>query len=95
MEKDLKDFMSMVSVYDSCAKRYGTPVTIDNDACAIRAFVNMARDLNNPIHHNPDDFKLVKIGYFNPITGEIFSKFDTDFDVLIDGLEASYVAEKE
>lgn len=78
----------MVSVFDSVSGKFGTPVTIDNDASAIRAFCDMVNNKDTIIGQHPADFKLYKVGYFNPDTGEIYSKFDKDADVLCTGLEA-------
>lgn len=63
----------LVSVVDTVAEKFGALVQIDNERSAVRAFRDMVRDKRSIIGQHPADFQLVRIGYFNPFTGEIFS----------------------
>lgn len=84
---------TMVSVFDKVSGKFGTPVTIDNDASAIRAFKDMVFNKNTLVGQHPEDFILYKVGYFDTDTGVIYSKFDKEADVLISGFEANAINE--
>lgn len=88
MSKDEKNLFIMVSVYDKVSERFGLPVTTDNEGTAIRSFILMTHNKETMIGQSYDDFVLYRIGYFDPLTGEIFAKFKKDSDVLITGTEA-------
>lgn len=85
--------LTMVSVFDKVSQKFGSPVTIDNDASAIRAFCDMVSNKNSVIGQHPSDFVLYKVGYFNSDTGEIYAKFDKEADILCTGLEAQAMEE--
>lgn len=92
-KKDKFKGLTMVSVYDTVSQKFGSPVTIDNDASAIRAFRDMVSNKNTVIGQHPADFVLYKVGYFNADSGEIYSKFDKEADILCTGLEAEAMEE--
>lgn len=79
----------LVSVVDTVAEKFGALVQIDNEKAAIRAFRDMVRDKRSVIGQHPADFQLVRIGYFNPSTGDIYSaQKDGKPEVILSGFEA-------
>ncbi len=79
----------LVSVVDTVAEKFGALVQIDNEKAAVRAFRDMVRDKRSVIGQHPSDFELVRIGYFNPSTGDIYSaQRDGKPEVIITGFDA-------
>lgn len=79
----------LVSVVDTVAEKFGALVQIDNEKSAIRAFRDMVRDKRSVIGQHPADFQLVRIGFFNPSTGDIFSaQKGGKPEVILTGFEA-------
>lgn len=79
----------LVSVVDTVAEKFGALVQIDNEKAAVRAFRDMVRDKRSVIGQHPADFQLVRIGYFNPSTGDLYSaQKDGKPEVILSGFEA-------
>lgn len=96
MEKNVKvSAMIMVALYDDVTELFGYPIVVENEKTAIRGFCNMVSDKNSVVGKNPSNFTLYRIGYYDNKTGEIFSKFDKDADIIISGTEALYINEKD
>lgn len=89
-EKKVPDgSLILVSVVDTVAEKFGALVQIDNEKAAVRAFRDMVRDKRSIIGQHPSDFQLVRIGYFNPSTGDIYSaQKDGKPEVILSGFEA-------
>lgn len=89
------DKLIMVCLYDDVTGLFGYPIVCENENVAKRTFCNMVKDENSIVGKNPSDFKLCRLGYYDNKTGEIFSKFDKDSDIIINGLEAQALNVKE
>ena len=57
-------------VWDTKAEYFIAEMSFQTEAQAIRAFINTAKQDNNDISSNPEDFALVKLGTFDNVTGE-------------------------
>lgn len=88
------DKMIMVVLYDNVTEMYGYPIVVENEKTAVRCFCNMVSDKDSIVGKNLSNFTLYRIGYYDNKTGEIFSKFDKDTDVIITGLEAQALNER-
>ena len=53
------------TVYDNKAKFYSTPFFSQNDEVAIRDFIDILENSDNPMSKNRDDYSLVSVGTFS------------------------------
>lgn len=60
---------SVIAVYDAKAGCFGDPVFCETEPVAIRSFENAVREPTHPYHVNPEDFRLFKLGEYDPING--------------------------
>ena len=56
------------SVYDDKAKFYSTPFFSQNEEVAIRDFVDILQNKDNPMSNNRNDYSLVTVGTFSADT---------------------------
>lgn len=84
---ECEELMVLVALKDKVVGNFGFPTCFDNLEVAKRAFIDLVSQ-NNQIQNHASDFVFYHIGYYNPKTGEIFSKFNADEDILMTGLEA-------
>ena len=56
------------SVYDDKAKFYSTPFFSQNNEVAIRDFVDILENKDNPMSNNRNDYSLVTVGTFSADT---------------------------
>lgn len=56
---------NIYSVYDSIAQMYNTPMLCINDQDALRLANTIAQTEGTPIHDNPQDYTLFKLGSFD------------------------------
>lgn len=82
-----KDLFVLVALQDKVVGNFGFPTCFDNLDVAKRAFIDLVSK-SDQIKDHPDDFVFYHIGYYNPKTGEIFSKFNAEEDVIMTALEA-------
>lgn len=61
----------MYSVRDSKAEFYERPFLQHTHAEAQRSFASIARDPQNPIGKNPEDFDLYYLGEYDNVTGKL------------------------
>lgn len=63
----------LYAVYDDAVKEFGTPLTVNHEAIAIRIFQdiinNTANDPNNMMAAHPTDFSLWYLGDYNSEDG--------------------------
>lgn len=59
------------SVYDAKGAFYSTPFVALNEDIAARDFGAIVRDVNSLAAKFPEDFRLVVLGYFDDVTGEL------------------------
>lgn len=65
--------LSLYAVYDSASKVYDRPWCARSDGEALRAFGDIANDVNHPIGKHPEHYKLFKIGSFDDNSGIVDS----------------------
>lgn len=70
-DKDKSPILMLYGVYDTKAGRYFPPFLNDNDQTAMRAFRSMATGDESVIAQNPEDYKLMRLGDFDPNDGQI------------------------
>lgn len=63
--------LRMYSIYDTAAKMYQRPFCAGQDAEAIRAFEDLAKDESHPINHHPEHYSLHRIADYDDSTGSI------------------------
>ena len=56
------------SVYNDKAKFYSTPFFSQNEEVAIRDFVDILQNKDNPMSNNRNDYSLVTVGTFSADT---------------------------
>lgn len=59
------------SVYDNKALVYGLPFFGVTDGFAVRAFTELANDLNTTVGRHPSDFSLFCVGSYEDQTGAL------------------------
>ena len=62
------------SVYDDKAKFFSTPFFSQNEEVAIRDFVDILQNKDNPMSSNRNDYSLVSLGTFDADTGVLIAK---------------------
>lgn len=74
------------SVYDSKAHSFGVPFFMPSVGAAVRAFSDLAQDVNSMVNRHPGDFVLYEIGGFedskgvlNPISPHVHLGVGSDF----------------
>lgn len=50
---------------------FGNPFVAANSEVAKRDFARLVRDPNSQLYHNPEDFRLMCVGSFDPETGDL------------------------
>lgn len=73
--------LACYAFYDNKSNQYDTPFYCKMDLHARRHYQMVANDQKSIIHSFPEDFDLVRLGYFNSNTG----KFKPVFDPIIIG----------
>lgn len=61
------------SVFDQKAGAYLRPFVADTAGLAERSFLQACRDPEHEFAKHSEDFTLVELGEFNPLTGELHS----------------------
>lgn len=74
----------LYAVRDNVARIYFPPFMANNDDVAIRQFNFSCRDSKSSIHQSPDDYDLVRVGYYDQETGSIMS---CDVDIIARGFD--------
>ena len=59
------------SIFDKQSNTYGRPFTAVNDVRAQRAFNQLKENPESDLCKYPQDFKLTRLGTFDPLTGKI------------------------
>lgn len=72
-EKDKSPVQNLYGVYDTKAGRFFPPFLNDNHQTATRAFRSMSIENDSIISKNPEDFRLMHLGDFDPNDGQIDS----------------------
>ncbi|UYD39229.1 MAG: nonstructural protein [Wigfec virus K19_161] len=65
--------LSIFSVYDSKAKHFHAPYTLQNTAVALRAFSAAVNEPGSQMNQFPADFSLIEIGSYDDATGVLTS----------------------
>lgn len=78
-------------IFDTVAGNYLAPSPAVNDSVAIRNFATNFANEKDVMALNAADFKLCKVGEFDPIKGEIIH---CDTTVVIDGISARNLIER-
>lgn len=76
------DSRVLCAVYDKKAESFGELVTFDSDAAAVRAFGDILADNRTMVGRHPEDYQLVRLGYFDHLHGSVSA---CDSFVLSDG----------
>lgn len=50
---------------------FGNPFVAVNSDVAKRDFIRLVRDPASALFHNPEDFRLMAVGTYDPETGEV------------------------
>lgn len=82
----------MCVLCDKVSGNFGFPVCFENAEVAKRNFVDLVKN-NQFLRDHASDFIFYRVGYYDPKTAEIFSKFEQDSDILLTGLEAFALGE--
>lgn len=72
MEKKINELL-MVSIHDKKADIYNTPFTVRTFGEAERALRTLCADKTTTPGLYPEDFEIVRIGTWNPDTGDFVS----------------------
>lgn len=64
----------LYAIFDKKADEFDIVWEAKNAAVAMRGFMKMVKDEQNPMNKNPDDYELVQLGEFNKKTGIITSE---------------------
>lgn len=91
---DYKDLFVLVALQDKVVGNFGYPTCFENLDVAKRAFIDLVQK-NDQIKNHLADFVFYHIGYYNSKTGEIFSKFNAEEDVIMTASEAFYLGDNE
>jgi hypothetical protein len=59
------------TIRDKAAGTYFTPMFVHNELHALREYKMAMAMADTPMHHSPDDFQLIHIGYYDPDSGTI------------------------
>lgn len=59
------------AVEDVKAGVFGDPIVVEHEAIAVRSFAEVANDAQSNICKYPDDFRLVRLGSYDTVSGEI------------------------
>lgn len=62
---------NLYAVYDDKAQAYNAPFPLSADGLAIRAFREACADERTDLHKYPCDYRLYRIGTFDPSTGAL------------------------
>ena len=71
------------SVYDDKAKFYSTPFFSQNEEVAIRDFVDILQNKDNPMSNNRNDYSLVTVGTFSADTAVLVGQTQRLFSVVL------------
>lgn len=64
------------SIMDKQSNTYGRPFTTVNDVLAQRMYSQLKDDPQSDLHKYPQDYKLTRLGSFDPHTGQIVSEIE-------------------
>lgn len=70
-EKNKIPLLNLYGVQDIKAGRFFPPFTSENDQTSRRMFSQMCTDAGSLIARNPEDFRLFRLGDFDPNDGQI------------------------
>ena len=59
------------SIYDSKAQMFNVPFFMNNNAMAVRTFVDLVNDPKTNVSRHPEDYSLFEIGTFDDSKGVI------------------------
>ncbi|AXH77468.1 MAG: nonstructural protein [Microviridae sp.] len=59
------------AVLDIKAELYGAPFFMSTNGEAVRAFKDLANDQNTTIGRHPEDYRLMRLGTFDNVSGEL------------------------
>ena len=59
--------LNIYTVFDSVAKRYGTPQFMASDGLAVRDFVTVVSQPGSMLAASPADFTLYRIGHYDDV----------------------------
>lgn len=74
------------SVLDTKAAAFTTPMFLQRDEMAIRAFSDAVKDPNHPMHKHPEDYHLYWIGEFDDTAGRLERDHNGGIRFLVSGL---------
>lgn len=63
----------LLSIYDVRAELYAPPFTVKSVGEGLRAFSDLCSDKSTMPGRHPGDFKLMRLGEFDDLTGNIIS----------------------
>jgi len=63
--------MVLVSIYDTVALVWNSPVAFPSLGSAIRSFSTAMQDQNSQFYSHPGDFEIYHLGSFDPASGKI------------------------
>lgn len=63
--------LSILSIYDSKAEAYHTPLFLQSIGQGLRSFGDACNDPQSEFHKHPEDYTLFHLGAFDPRTGKI------------------------
>lgn len=70
-EKNKAPLLNLYGVQDIKAGRFFPPFTSENDQTARRSFSQMSKMESSIFAQNPEDFRLFRLGDFDPNDGQI------------------------
>lgn len=59
------------AIWDDKAQGYSVPFVMPNDDVAVRMFARSLKDEQSMMFSNPEDFRLDRVGTWNPVEGGI------------------------
>lgn len=63
--------IQVLAVHDSAAGSFAMPMFFASKGVAVRAFSDAANGGDKNISAHPQDYKLYKLGEYNPVSGEL------------------------
>lgn len=62
--------LNAYSIFDNKALQYHAPFFVSTDGAAVRAFSDLANDLNSNIGRHPSDYSLFNVGFYDDQNGQ-------------------------
>lgn len=63
--------LKVFAIFDEKARAYASPFYFHHDGEALRAFADLCEDAKSRVNRHPGDFRLYRLGEFDPISGLI------------------------